>query len=217
MSGAPRWSNSAGNYIVLRYKRMRHDYMYAHRKRPASVREGEKIVGEHEVVGREEHDKLRALQVEMERRTGGERALGRIVGSVLYNALVLTIFGITIVLFRPQLYRSYRALTLLALLFAVVLVAAAVGFLAGGALGGGGDSALKGTAEARLVQPASEQQVGSEHSDEERSGQRQRDTCAPVDDLVEPLPDEPVKEPSRPSGPTRAPGPEPTPHVPVRS
>ncbi len=90
------------------------------------VREGEKIVGEHEVVGREEHDKLRALQAEMERRTGGERAVGRVLGSVLYNALVLTIFGITIVLFRPQLYRSYRALTLLTLLFAVVLMAASV-------------------------------------------------------------------------------------------
>jgi hypothetical protein len=38
------------------------------------VREGEKIVGEHEVVGREEHDKLRALQLETERRIGGERA-----------------------------------------------------------------------------------------------------------------------------------------------
>jgi putative nucleotidyltransferase with HDIG domain len=90
------------------------------------VRDGEKIVGEHEVVGREEHDKLRALQAEMERRTGGDRAIGRVAGSVLYNALVLTIFGITIVLFRPQLYRSYRALLLLTVLFAVVLVGASV-------------------------------------------------------------------------------------------
>ena len=90
------------------------------------VREGEKIVGEHEVVGREEHDKLRALQVEMDRRTGGERAVGRVVGSVIYNALVLTIFAITIVLFRPQLYRSYRSLLLLALVFAVVLAGASV-------------------------------------------------------------------------------------------
>lgn len=90
------------------------------------VREGEKIVGEHEVVGREEHDKLRALQLETERRIGGERAIGRVLGAVLYNALVLTIFGITIVLFRPQLYRSFRALTLIAIVFAVVLAAASV-------------------------------------------------------------------------------------------
>lgn len=33
----------------------------------------------------------------------------------------------------------------------------------------------------------------------------------------EPLPDEPVEEPSRPSGPTPTPGPEPTPRVPARS
>ena len=45
------------------------------------------------VVGREEHDKLRSLQAEIERRTGGERAVGRVLGSVLYNALVLTIFA----------------------------------------------------------------------------------------------------------------------------
>jgi putative nucleotidyltransferase with HDIG domain len=90
------------------------------------VREGEKIVGEHEVVGREEHDKLRALQVETERRIGGERAIGRVLGAVLYNALVLTIFAITIVLFRPQLYRSFRALALIAIVFAVVLAAASV-------------------------------------------------------------------------------------------
>jgi putative nucleotidyltransferase with HDIG domain len=90
------------------------------------VREGEKIVGEHEVVGREEHDKLRALQLETERRIGGERAIGRVLGAVLYHALVLTIFGITIVLFRPQLSRSFRALTLIAIVFGVVLAAASV-------------------------------------------------------------------------------------------
>jgi putative nucleotidyltransferase with HDIG domain len=90
------------------------------------VRMGEKIVGEHEVVGREEHDKLRALHEATQRRTGGQHSLARIVGAVLYNALVLSIFGVTIVLFRPQLYSAYRSLALFALVFAVVLVGASI-------------------------------------------------------------------------------------------
>jgi murein DD-endopeptidase MepM/ murein hydrolase activator NlpD len=33
----------AGNYVVLRYKRMRHDYMYAHMATPALVTKGTKL------------------------------------------------------------------------------------------------------------------------------------------------------------------------------
>ena len=92
------------------------------------VRAGEKIIGEHEVVGREEHDKLRALHDALQQRTGGERAVSRVVGSILYNALVLAIFGVAMVLFRPHLYRSFRALALFAMLFLLVLaVASAAG------------------------------------------------------------------------------------------
>ncbi|MDQ3699278.1 MAG: HDIG domain-containing protein [Gemmatimonadota bacterium] len=92
------------------------------------VRAGEKIVGEHEVVGREEHEKLRALHDAMQRRTGGERSIGRIAGAILYDALVLAIFGVTIVLFRSQLYQAYRSLALFAAIFLLVLVgASAVG------------------------------------------------------------------------------------------
>ncbi|MGH7720935.1 MAG: HD family phosphohydrolase, partial [Gemmatimonadaceae bacterium] len=86
------------------------------------VREAEKIVGQHEVVGRAEFEKLRALHEAMQQRSTGERAVGRVVGAVLYNALVLAIFGIAIALFRPQLYRSFRALSLWALLFLAVLL-----------------------------------------------------------------------------------------------
>lgn len=90
------------------------------------VRAGEKIIGEHEVVGREEHEKLRALHDAMQSRTGGERSLGRVVGAVLYNALVLLIFGVTIALFRPHLYQSYRSLVMFGLLFLMVLIVAAL-------------------------------------------------------------------------------------------
>jgi len=90
------------------------------------VRAGEKIVGEHEVVGKAEFDKLRALHDAMQARSGSQLSVGRVIGAMIYNALVLGIFGIAIALFRPQLYRSVRSLTLIALLFLLVIVGAAL-------------------------------------------------------------------------------------------
>src|SRR5687767_5857091 len=78
---------------------------------------GEKIVGAHEVVGRVEQEKMRALQDEMARRGDGRRNVSRVVGAVMFNTLVLTIFGLTLLLFRPSLYASLRAVLLLAMVF----------------------------------------------------------------------------------------------------
>jgi cyclic-di-AMP phosphodiesterase PgpH len=89
-----------------------------------AVRAGEKIVGAHEVVGREEHEKMRALRDELEVRKGSERALGRIAGAVLFDALVISLFGFTLVLFRPRFYASWRALGLFTVLFLLVLLGA---------------------------------------------------------------------------------------------
>lgn len=94
------------------------------------VRVGEKIIGRAEVVGRAEYDKLRALHQATQLRRGGQRQAGRVAGAVAYDALVLAIFGIALVLFRPALYRSFRSLTLLALLFLTVLASAAAAALA---------------------------------------------------------------------------------------
>ncbi len=91
------------------------------------VMEAERIIGQHEVVGRAEFEKLRALQEAMQAQTRGERAITRVLGAILYNALVLGIFVIAVVLFRPQVYRSFRSLSLFAFVFmAVVLGAFAV-------------------------------------------------------------------------------------------
>ncbi|HEX2779157.1 MAG TPA: HDIG domain-containing protein, partial [Gemmatimonadaceae bacterium] len=91
-----------------------------------TVREGEKIVGAHEVVGRAEYEKLRGLQLAVQERRGGENAFGRVAGAMLYNFMLLVVVGITLMLYRPQLYRSYRALVLVAVVFMVVLTGAAV-------------------------------------------------------------------------------------------
>jgi len=91
-----------------------------------TVRAGEKIVGEHEVVGRAEFEKMRALHEAMQGRERGQRMVGRIAGSIAYNALLLAIFGIAIVIFRPALYRSFRSLALFGLVFLLVVAVGSV-------------------------------------------------------------------------------------------
>ena len=90
------------------------------------VRFREKIVGANEVVGQPEHDKMRALRDEIEKRKLGGGDASRMVGSVLFNTLLISIFGLTLLLFRPQLYSSTRSLALMALVFAIVIIAAAI-------------------------------------------------------------------------------------------
>ena len=90
------------------------------------VRYREKIVGANEVVGQAEHEKMRALRDEIQKRKIGEGDASRMVGSVLFNTLVIAILGITLLLFRPQLYASIRALALVALVIIIVIGAAAI-------------------------------------------------------------------------------------------
>ena len=91
-----------------------------------TLRPGEKIVGAHEVVGREEHEKMRALRDELSSRGDSRRSLSRVVGAVLFNTLVIAIFGLTLLLFRPQLYASVRAVLLFAIVFTIVIVSSSV-------------------------------------------------------------------------------------------
>ena len=91
-----------------------------------SLQLGEKIVGAHEVVGRVEQEKMRALQDELARRGDSRRNASRIVGAVLFNTLVISIFGLTLLLFRPALYGSMRAILLVAIVFLIVIIGSSV-------------------------------------------------------------------------------------------
>ncbi len=92
-----------------------------------TVRAGEKIVGAHEVIYREEHEKLRALRDQMQNSSEGVTAtVGRAIGAVLFNLLVVCILGAALLLFRPQLYAALRVVLLFAVVFVLVLVAARV-------------------------------------------------------------------------------------------
>jgi putative nucleotidyltransferase with HDIG domain len=62
----------------------------------------------------------------MQQRRGGEHAISRVTGAVLFNLLLLLVFGLTLLLYRPKLYRSFRALVLFAVVYLVVLAGAAI-------------------------------------------------------------------------------------------
>ncbi|MGH7663485.1 MAG: HD family phosphohydrolase [Gemmatimonadaceae bacterium] len=92
------------------------------------VQAAEKIIGANEVVSPEEHEKLRALQTAAQERRASGEALGRVAGAVLFDFLLIAMFGITLLLFRPQLYSSARSVSLFGLVFAVVIgIAAMIG------------------------------------------------------------------------------------------
>ena len=90
------------------------------------VRVGEKIIGANEVVGREEHEKLRALHDAVDQRRATERAARRIVGAIMFNALIISLLGLTILIFRPAVYRNVRWLLMFAAAMMVVLVGATI-------------------------------------------------------------------------------------------
>jgi putative nucleotidyltransferase with HDIG domain len=88
-----------------------------------TVRAGEKIIGAHEVIGREEYEKLRALRDQMQSvSTGLSASLGRAAGGILFNLVLVGILGLSLLMFRPQLYESLRVMLLIALMFVIVLV-----------------------------------------------------------------------------------------------
>ncbi|HZF68791.1 MAG TPA: HDIG domain-containing protein [Gemmatirosa sp.] len=94
------------------------------------VRTGEKIVGAHEVVGREQYEKLRALRDALHARGVEERSplatWGRVLGSVLLNALLVALLFVALLLFRPALYRNLRVVALFALAFLLIIGTAAL-------------------------------------------------------------------------------------------
>jgi putative nucleotidyltransferase with HDIG domain len=90
------------------------------------IQTGEKIVGANEVVGRAQHDKLRALRDAIEARRDAGHSAKRVLGGVLFNFLVIALLGVALILFRHQVYDNLRHLIALAVLAAIVVAAGAV-------------------------------------------------------------------------------------------
>jgi putative nucleotidyltransferase with HDIG domain len=90
------------------------------------VRAGEKIVGAHEVVGQQEHEKLRALQHNLGERRGSTPAVRRAGGAILFDLAILILLGVTLSFFRPKLYANWRSMVVVATLVGLVVIGAAL-------------------------------------------------------------------------------------------
>ena len=90
------------------------------------VRVGEKIIGANEVVGREEHEKLRALHDAVDQRRATERGARRVLGAILFNLLIISLLGLTVLIFRRMVYQNFRWLLMFAAAATLVLVGAAI-------------------------------------------------------------------------------------------
>ena len=90
------------------------------------VRAGERIVGAHEVVTSEAHERLVALQQELLRRGAATNRSGLgVLGPILRDSLVLGIFWVLMLFYRRETYREPRQVALVGCLFGAALVGAA--------------------------------------------------------------------------------------------
>lgn len=91
------------------------------------VRGGDRIVAAHEVVTSGQHERLVALHQELLRRgTATSRSIGGVVGPLLRDALLLSIFWVLLLFYRRETYQQPRQVGVIAALFAAVIAAAAV-------------------------------------------------------------------------------------------
>ena len=90
------------------------------------VRAGDRIVGAHEVVTNEVHEKLVALHSELVRHgTATSSSVGGVLGPLLRDSLVVGIFWVLLVFYRRETYREQRQVAVIGGLFGVVLLQAA--------------------------------------------------------------------------------------------
>lgn len=104
-------------------ERRREEFRRSVRPTRYAVQAGEKIVGAHEVVGRAEHEKLRALQQALSDRRGARPGIRRTVGAVLFDFIIVVLLGVALRTFRPRIYAHFRSVVVLAVLAAIVIVA----------------------------------------------------------------------------------------------
>lgn len=90
------------------------------------VRAGDRIVGAREVVTNEAHERLLALHQELLRRGAATtQSVRGLVGPLLRDMLILSIFWVLLVFYRRETYREQRQVALIGGLFALVLLEAA--------------------------------------------------------------------------------------------
>jgi putative nucleotidyltransferase with HDIG domain len=92
---------------------------------------GQRIVGAREQVGEREVERLRAYQAAMQGQrvdNPGARGILRVLGAVLFNALLLMIVGALLRIVRPRIYHDDRSILFLGILvLSVAAIASPIG------------------------------------------------------------------------------------------
>jgi len=91
------------------------------------VRAGDRIVAPHEVVTNEAHERLVALHQELLRRGAATTySIRGVVGPLLRDTLLLSIFWVLLVFYRRETYTDLRQVALIGALFAILLLQAGI-------------------------------------------------------------------------------------------
>ncbi len=91
--------------------------------------EGQAIVREADPIGQAELERLNAYEEQLRSRGLIEREgvqIGSVLGSILLNGLLLAIFGLLLLFFRPEVYANIRWVFLIAVLATAYFAAAAL-------------------------------------------------------------------------------------------
>jgi putative nucleotidyltransferase with HDIG domain len=90
------------------------------------VRQGERLISAREIVSNAAHEKLLALHSELVRRGAAtSHSIGGVLGPILRDGMILSIFWVLLLLYRRETYREQRQVALVALLFAASILGAA--------------------------------------------------------------------------------------------
>ncbi|GIW50864.1 MAG: hypothetical protein KatS3mg081_0219 [Gemmatimonadales bacterium] len=93
------------------------------------VQANERIVAAHEVVSPEAYDRLLALRNELARQNQGRSGTpAEMIGQVLSNGLILSIFWLLLMLYRRETYSDLKQMALVALLCAITVAGAFVNY-----------------------------------------------------------------------------------------
>jgi cyclic-di-AMP phosphodiesterase PgpH len=91
------------------------------------VRAGDRIVAPNEVVTNDTHERLLALHQELLRRGAATTySIRGVVGPLLRDSLILSIFWVLLLFYRRETYRDPRQVALIAGLFSVLLLQAGI-------------------------------------------------------------------------------------------
>ena len=91
------------------------------------VRAGDRIVAPNEVVTNDTHERLLALHQELLRRGAATTySIRGVVGPLLRDILILSIFWVLLLFYRRETYRDLRQVALIAGLFSVLLLQAGI-------------------------------------------------------------------------------------------